>query len=32
VPLSSALADSVAPCDWLTLAQVKAAMGVAMRF
>jgi hypothetical protein len=30
VPLSSALADSVAPCDWVTLSQVKAAMGVDM--
>jgi hypothetical protein len=30
VSLSSALADSVAPCDWVTLAQVKAAMGVDM--
>ncbi len=30
VPLSLTLADSVAPCDWVTLAQVKAAMGVDM--
>jgi hypothetical protein len=30
VSASSALAGSVAPCDWVTRAQVKAAMGVDM--
>ncbi|HZV93513.1 MAG TPA: hypothetical protein VFF72_09865 [Caldimonas sp.] len=30
VSSASALAGSVAPCDWVTLAQVKAAMGVDM--
>jgi len=30
MPVSSVLADSVAPCDWVTLAQVKAATGVNM--